>query len=353
MEKLTKQINVGGTAIGGGARIAIQSMTNTNTADFDSSIAQIRALEDSGCDIVRLTVPDMQSALVMERLVKASRLPLVADIHFDYKLAIAAAKAGVAKIRINPGNIGDKDKIRAVADICKERCIPIRIGVNGGSLEKDILKKHGSPTAEALFESAMRHVELLNDCNFDDICISLKSSDVKTNIKAYRLMHEKTNYPLHLGVTEAGTRYMGTLKSAAAFGALLCEGIGDTIRVSLTADPVQEIFAAKSILKALDLNESGVTLVSCPTCGRTKINLIELAEKVEIALSGIKSKITVAVMGCAVNGPGEAREADIGVAGGIDEGLIFARGEIIKKVPESEIVSELVRQVCILTGEKI
>lgn len=349
----TRQINVGGVLIGGGVKIPVQSMTNTPTEDFDATLAQIRALQGAGCDIARLTVPNEDAARAFSALCKQSPLPLVADIHFDYKLAIAAAEGGASKIRVNPGNIGSKDKIREVAKACAERNIPIRIGVNGGSLEKDILDKYGAPTAEALVESAARHVELLNECNFDNICISLKSSDVKTNIAAYRLMHSKTDYPLHLGVTEAGTRYMGTLKSAAAFGSLLLDDIGDTIRVSLTADPVQEIYAAKSILKAIGMNDEGVTLISCPTCGRTKINLIELAERVEIALAPVKSKLVVAVMGCVVNGPGEAREADLGVAGGNGEGLIFARGEIIKKVPECDIERELLAQVRILTGENI
>lgn len=352
-QKQTKRITVGGVAIGGGAPITVQSMTNTKTADVAATLEQIRQLAAAGCDIVRLTVPDLESAEAFGRIRAASPLPMVADIHFDYKVALRVAQVGADKIRINPGNIGAPQRVRAVADACRQRRIPIRIGVNGGSLEKDLLEKYGAPTAEALVESAMRHIRLLNDCDFDDICVSLKSSDVRTNIKAYRLMHERTDYPLHLGVTEAGTRYMGTLKSAAAFGALLPDGIGDTIRVSLTADPVQEVYAAKAILKALGYNTKGATLVSCPTCGRTRVDLIPIAEEVERRLAPLKSRITVAVMGCAVNGPGEAREADLGVACGVDEGLLFAKGEILGKVPAGQIVDALCEQVRLLTGETL
>lgn len=352
-QKQTKQITVGGVAIGGGAPITVQSMTNTKTADAASSLEQIRQLAGAGCDIVRLTVPDLDSAEAFGRIKKESPLPMVADIHFDYKVAVRVAQCGADKIRINPGNIGSPDRVRAVADACRERGIPIRIGVNGGSLERDLLEKYGAPTAEALVESALRHIHLLNDCNFDDICVSLKSSDVRTNIQAYRLMRQRTDYPLHLGVTEAGTRYMGTLKSAAAFGALLPDGIGDTVRVSLTADPVQEVYAAKAILKALGYNQEGATLVSCPTCGRTQVDLIPIAEEVERRLAPLKSRITVAVMGCAVNGPGEAREADLGVACGTGEGLLFAKGEILGKVPAGQIVDALCEQVRLLTGESL
>ncbi len=350
---MTKQITVGNVAIGGGAPVSIQSMTNTRTTDYEATLSQIKALAEAGCQIVRLTVPDEEAAEVFGKLKKVSPLPMVADIHFDYKVAVRVAALGADKIRINPGNIGSSEKVKAVADACRSAGIPIRIGVNGGSLEKEILEKYGAPTAEALVESALGHIRLLNDCNFDDICVSMKSSDVKTNIKAYRLMREKTDYPLHLGVTEAGTRYMGTLKSAAAFGALLPDGIGDTIRVSLTADPVEEIFAAKNILKALGMNEEGVTLVSCPTCGRTRVALIPIAEAVERRLACVKAKITVAVMGCAVNGPGEAREADVGVACGNGEGLIFSKGKILHKVPAEEIVEALALEVSKLTGEKL
>lgn len=351
--KQTKQISVGGVAIGGGAPLSVQSMTNTKTADVKGTLAQLGALHRAGCQIARLTVPDLESAQAFGSIRAQSPLPLVADIHFDYRLALEVARQGADKIRINPGNIGGAEKVAAVAAACKERGIPIRIGVNGGSLEKHLLEKHGGPTAQALVESALAHIKLLEDWDFTDLCVSLKSSDVMTNIQAYRLMDQACDYPLHLGVTEAGTRYMGTLKSAAAFGALLADGIGDTLRVSLTDDPVEEIFAAQSILKALGLHQSGATLVSCPTCGRTRVGLIAIAEEVERRLAPLRSKITVAVMGCAVNGPGEAREADLGVACGVEEGLLFAKGEIIGKVPAGQIVEALMEQVRLLTGEQI
>ncbi len=353
MGKKTRQIQVGGDANGGGAPICVQSMTNTRTADVERTLEQINRLHQAGCDIVRLTVPDLESARAFGKIRRQSPLPLVADIHFDYKVALAVAEEGADKIRINPGNIGGPERVRAVADACRSRGIPIRIGVNGGSLERELLAKYGAPTAEALVESALGHIRLLEDCGFEDICVSLKSSDVGTNIQAYRLMHQRTDFPLHLGVTEAGTRYMGTLKSAAAFGALLLDGIGDTVRVSLTADPVEEVVAAKAILKALGLNEQGATLVSCPTCGRTRVDLIPIAEEVERRLAPLKSRITVAVMGCAVNGPGEAREADLGVACGIEEGLLFAKGQVLGKVPAGQIVDALCEQVRLLTGETV
>ena len=349
----TKQIMAGGVAIGGGAPLSIQSMTNTKTADAEGTLAQLERLAQAGCQIARLAVPDLEAARAFGRIRAKSPLPLVADIHFDYRLAVAAAEEGADKIRINPGNIGGRDRVKAVADACKERQIPIRVGVNGGSLEKELLAKYGGPKAEALVESALGHIRLLNDQGFDDICVSLKSSNVMENIQAYRLMAEQTDYPLHLGVTEAGTRHMGLLKSAAAFGALLADGIGDTLRVSLTADPVEEGYAALDILKALDLHSQGAVMISCPTCGRTKVNLIPIAEEVERRLAGLKSRVTVAVMGCAVNGPGEAREADLGVACGADEGLIFAKGEIIGKAPAEKIVEALAEQVMLLTGERI
>lgn len=353
MERKTKQIMVGGVAIGGGAPLSIQSMANTKTTDVEATLCQLHRLKEAGCHVARLTVPDEKAARAFGRIRRDSPLPLVADIHFDYKAAIWAAEEGADKIRINPGNIGSDEKVGEVVRACRKQGIPIRIGVNGGSLEKDILAKYGAPTAEALVESALSHVEKLHRWDFDDICISLKSSDVKTNIAAYRLMAEKTDYPLHLGVTEAGTRYMGTLKSAAAFGALLLDDIGDTLRVSLTADPVREVYAAKDILKALGLNQEGATLVSCPTCGRTQVDLIPIAEEVEQRLSGLKSRITVAVMGCAVNGPGEARQADLGVACGKGEGLLFSKGEILYKVPAQEIADALAKEVSRLTGEQI
>lgn len=341
----TKQIMVGSVPVGGGAPIAVQSMTNTDTRDAAATLAQIERLAAAGCHIVRCTVPDMEAAEAMKIICAQSPIPVVADIHFDYRLALASAEAGVGAIRINPGNIGAEERVKAVAEACKERHIPIRIGVNSGSIEKEILKKYGSPTPEAMVESALYHVSLLNKYGFDDICISLKSSSVPTTMRAYQLMHEKTNYPLHLGVTEAGTEYMGTIKSAAGIGGLLALGIGDTIRVSLTADPVHEITAAYAILKAVGLNDTGVNIVSCPTCGRTKINLIEIANEVEQRVAGLDAKLKVAVMGCAVNGPGEAREADIGIAGGDGEGLIFRKGEILRKVPQDQLVDELMKEI--------
>ncbi|MCI8933825.1 MAG: flavodoxin-dependent (E)-4-hydroxy-3-methylbut-2-enyl-diphosphate synthase [Clostridiaceae bacterium] len=349
----TKQIMAGGVAIGGGAPLSIQSMTNTKTADAEGTLAQLERLAQAGCQIARLAVPDLEAARAFGRIRAKSPLPLVADIHFDYRLAVAAAEEGADKIRINPGNIGSPEGVKAVARTCREKKIPIRIGVNGGSLEKELLAKYGGPKAEALVESALGHIRLLNDQGFDDICVSLKSSNVMENIQAYRLMAEQTDYPLHLGVTEAGTRHMGLLKSAAAFSALLADGIGDTLRVSLTADPVEEVYAALDILKALGLHSQGAVMISCPTCGRTKVNLIPIAEEVERRLAGLKSRVTVAVMGCAVNGPGEAREADLGVACGADEGLIFAKGEIIGKAPAEQIVEALAEQVMLLTGERI
>lgn len=336
-----KQIIVGGVKIGSGAPITVQSMTNTKTSDVAATSAQIRRLEEAGCDIVRVAVPDMEAARAIEALKKTARVPIVADIHFDYKLALAAAEAGADKIRINPGNIGSDEKVRAVADLCRRKGIPIRIGVNGGSLEKDILAKFGGVTPEAMLESAMSHVRLLNRFDFDDICISVKSSDVRLTVAAYRLLSQATDYPLHLGVTETGTEYMGIIKSAAGIGALLLDGIGDTIRVSLTAPPEREVRAGTSILKALGLRKNGVNLISCPTCGRTRIDLIPIAEEVERRLEGCGRDITVAVMGCAVNGPGEAKRADYGLAGGDGEGVLFRKGEILRKVPMASLVDEL------------
>ena len=342
---MTRRIMVGNVPVGGGAPVSIQSMLNTSTCDVEGSLRQIEALKEAGCQIVRLAVPDEDAAKGFSAIAKASPLPLVADIHFDYRLAIAAAEGGAAKIRINPGNIGGEDRVKAVADVCRERQIPIRIGVNGGSLEKELLRKYGHPTAQALVESAFSHIALLEKLNFGDICISMKSSNVPVMMEAYRLFAQKSDYPLHVGVTETGTEYMGTVKSAMGIGGLLCMGIGDTIRVSLTADPVREVSAAKAILKAAGLRRDGVNIVSCPTCGRTKIDLIGLASRVEEALKNCEKNITVAVMGCVVNGPGEAREADVGIAGGEDCGVIFVRGELKEKVSYDMLLPTLLRYI--------
>ena len=342
---MTKQILVGGVPIGGGAPVSIQSMLNTKTTDVDSSLRQLRELADAGCQIARLAVPDMDAARGFAEIASASPLPLVADIHFDYRLAIAAAEGGAAKIRINPGNIGGEERVRAVVDVCKEKKIPIRIGVNGGSLDKRLLEKYGHPTPEALVESAFSHIELLEKYGFYDICVSMKSSSVPLMMKAYSLFHAQSDYPLHLGVTETGTEYMGTIKSAMGIGGLLCMGIGDTIRVSMTADPVREVYAAKAILKAAGIRRDGVNIVACPTCGRTRIDLIGLAGRVEEALRGCEKPITVAVMGCIVNGPGEAREADIGIAGGEDCGVLFVKGELKERLPYDELLPALLRYV--------
>ena len=342
---MTRQIRVGGVLVGGGAPVSIQSMLNTRTTDVEGSLRQLRALAAAGCQIARLAVPDMDAAKGFAELCTASPLPLVADIHFDYRLALAAAEGGAAKIRINPGNIGSPERVLEVADACRERRIPIRIGVNGGSLDKRLLEKYGHPTAEALVESAFSHLELLEACGFYDTCVSMKSSSVPTMMAAYRLFSERSDYPLHLGVTETGTEYMGTVRSAMGIGGLLCLGIGDTIRVSLTADPVREVYAAKAILKAAGLRRDGVNIIACPTCGRTRIDLIGLASRVEDALKDCKKPITVAVMGCVVNGPGEAREADVGVAGGEDCGMLFVKGQIVKKLPYDELLPALLEYV--------
>ena len=341
---MSKQIIAGGVAIGGGAPVTIQSMCNTHTEDAKATIAQIHALEEAGCEIVRVTVPNMEAHALSEIKENIS-IPLVADIHFDYRLAVEAAARGADKIRINPGNIGGDDRVKAVVDACREHKVPIRIGVNGGSLEKELLAKYGRVTPEALVESALRHVRLLEKFDFTDICISVKSSDVPLNMAAYRLLHEKVDYPLHLGVTEAGTPTMGLLKSAIGIGGLLCEGIGDTMRVSLTADPVEEVYAAKRILQACGIRRSGVNLVSCPTCGRTAYDMIPIAEELERRLADCKKNITVAVMGCVVNGPGEASAADIGVAGGKGEGMIFRKGKILYKVPQEKLVDALMEEI--------
>lgn len=340
MRKQTRQIHIGSVALGGGAEVSVQSMTNTKTSDASATLAQIARLAEAGCDIVRCAVPDTAAAEAMREICKNSPIPVVADIHFDYKLALASVEAGVSKIRINPGNIGSRERVRAVADACRERGIPIRVGVNSGSIEKELLEKYGrSPTA--LVESALGHVHILEDVGFSDICISLKSSDVTETVEAYRRLAERVDYPLHVGVTEAGTAYNGIIRSSVGIGTLLMEGIGDTLRVSLTADPVEEIHAGIAILKAIGLRRDGVRVISCPTCGRTQIDLIPLANEVEKALSHVKKSLTVAVMGCVVNGPGEAREADYGIAGGKDEGLLFRKGLVIGKVPADKLCAAL------------
>ena len=321
--------------------MSIQSMLNTKTTDVKASLSQIERLASAGCQIVRLAVPDMDAARACSEIASASPLPLVADIHFDYRLAIACCEGGAAKIRINPGNIGGPARVRAVADACRERHIPIRIGVNGGSLEKELLEKYGHPTAEALVESAFSHIRLLEDCGFTDICVSMKSSSVPVTMQAYRLFSQRSEYPLHLGVTETGARQMGVVKSAMGIGGLLCMGIGDTLRVSLTADPVEEVKLARQILQAAELRQEGVNIVSCPTCGRTQIDLIDLVNQVEQKLKDCKKPITVAVMGCVVNGPGEAREADVGIAGGDGCGYLFVKGVPKCKVPAERMLDEL------------
>lgn len=341
---MSRSVRVGNLTLGGG-RIYVQSMLNTPAGDHDAAIAQAKALEAAGCEILRLSVPNRDSLETIRRLKKAVSMPIVADIHFDYRLAIASVEAGADKIRINPGNIGSEEKVRAVVEACKAKKVPIRIGVNGGSLERELLEKYGSPTPEAMVESAMRHVRILERLDFHDIVISIKSSNVKNMINAYRLLAKVCDYPFHLGVTEAGTREMGLVKNAIGIGSLLVDGIGATIRVSLTADPVEEIYAGFRILKALDLVEGACQLVSCPTCGRTRIPVIEIAEKVEKALENNRSGLKVAVMGCAVNGPGEAREADVGIAGGDGEGLIFKKGRIIKKVPQDQLFDALMAEI--------
>lgn len=338
-----KKVKVGNLTLGGG-KIYVQSMLSVPADNIEKSVEQAIALEKAGCEIIRAAVPHIENVPLITALKNAVSVPIVADIHFDYKIALACVEAGVDKVRINPGNIGGADKVKAVADACRKNAVPIRIGVNSGSLERELLEKYGSPTTEALVESALGHVKLLNDCDFDDIVISIKSSDVRRTIAAYRLLAEKTDYPLHLGVTEAGTEHMGLLKSAVGIGSLLCDGIGATIRVSLTADPVREVYAAKDILKACGMG-GGIEIVSCPTCGRTRIDLIPLANRVEEMLRSIDKPIKVAVMGCAVNGPGEAREADIGIAGGDGEALIFAKGKILRKVPEDKILEELKKEI--------
>ena len=342
---MTRQIMVGDVAIGGGAPVSIQSMLNTKTTDVEGSLEQLRRLKAAGCQIARLAVPNMEAARSFRDICARSPLPLVADIHFDYKLAIASAEAGAAKIRINPGNIGGEDRVEAVVKACRERNIPIRIGVNGGSLEKQLLEKYGHPTAQALVESAFGHIALLEKFGFYDICVSMKSSRVPTMVEAGRLFRERCDYPLHIGVTETGPVRMGLMKSAMGIGALLLDGIGDTLRVSLTDDPVEEVYAAKDILKAAGLRKEGVNIISCPTCGRTGIDLIGLVEQVAEALKHCEKPITVAVMGCVVNGPGEAREADIGIAGGEGWGMLFEKGEPREKLPYDQLLPALLERI--------
>ena len=343
--KQTREVQIGNRVIGGNHPILIQSMTNTRTEDIKGTIAQIQALTAAGCEIIRCAVPTMEAAEAIAEIKKGITIPLVADIHFDYRLAIAAMEHGADKIRINPGNIGAPERVEAVAKVCKERHIPIRVGVNGGSLEKDLLGKYGGPTPEAMMESALGHIRLLEQYGFEDICVSLKASSVPVTMRAYQLMAERYDYPLHLGVTEAGTRDMGELKAAAGIGGLLALGIGDTLRVSLTADPVEEVYAAQRILKAVGLRREGPELIACPTCGRTQIDLISMAHQVEELLKDVDKSITVAVMGCIVNGPGEARHADVGIAGGKGEGVLFKCGEIVARVPEEELVPGLMKLI--------
>ena len=342
---MSKQILVGGVPVGGGAPVSIQSMCSTKTDDVDATVEQILRLEEAGCEIIRVAVPDMAAAKAVGAIRSRIHIPLVTDIHFDYKLALECAAQGADKIRINPGNIGGEDRVKAVADACRAGKIPIRIGVNGGSLEPELRKKYGGVTAEALVESAMGHVALLNKFDFDDICISVKCSSVPLTMAAYRLLSQRCEYPLHLGVTEAGTPSMGIIKSAMGIGGLLCLGIGDTLRVTLTADPVEEVYAAKKILRAAGLRQDGPNLIACPTCGRTNIDLIPMAEEVERRLMGCTKPITVAVMGCAVNGPGEAASADVGIAGGKGEGLLFRKGKILRKVPQEQLVDALMEEI--------
>ncbi|HSC35559.1 MAG TPA: flavodoxin-dependent (E)-4-hydroxy-3-methylbut-2-enyl-diphosphate synthase [Thermodesulfobacteriota bacterium] len=346
-ERKSRQIRIGKVSVGGGAPVTVQSMTKTDTRDVPATVAQIKSLEKAGCDIVRLAVPDMDAALALGKIRKQTKIPIVSDIHFDYRLALEAVRQGVDGMRINPGNIGAKYRIKAVVDAVRERGIPIRIGVNSGSLEKDILKKHGSPTPEALAESALRHVSILEDLDFRDIKISVKSTDVKKMIAAYRILAEVTDYPLHLGVTEAGTYEMGTIKSSVGIGTLLAEGIGDTIRVSLTGDPVDEIDVGIKILKSLGIRRNGIELISCPGCGRLEIDLMKLVKDVEDRIAGLElpRPIKIAILGCVVNGPGEASEADIGIAGGRGKGMLYKDGKLVRSFKEGQIVDELVKEL--------
>ncbi|ARE87821.1 4-hydroxy-3-methylbut-2-en-1-yl diphosphate synthase [Clostridium formicaceticum] len=345
MRRNTKEVTCGNIFIGGNHPISVQSMTTTDTRDVAATVKQIQKLQEAGCDIVRVAVPNMQAAEALKDIKLQTTIPIVADIHFDYRLALASLKQGIDGLRLNPGNIGDKNRVREVVKLAKERNVKIRIGVNAGSLEKNLLDKYGHPTAEAMVESALAHIAVLEEMNFFNIVISLKASDVHLTVDAYKKMANRVDYPLHLGITEAGTIWGGTIKSSVGIGALLLMGIGDTIRVSLTGDPVEEIKVGKEILKSLGLIKNEITLISCPTCGRCQINLIDLANEVEKKINHLKKPLKVAIMGCAVNGPGEARDADIGIAGGIESGLLFKKGEIIKKVPEKEIVKTLMDEI--------
>lgn len=345
MRKQTKKIYVRGLGIGGGAPVSVQSMCNTKTWDVDSTVEQIKAMQAAGCDVVRVAIPDMRSAQAVDKIREQTDMPLVADIHFDYRLALAVAERGIDKIRINPGNIGGEENVKAVAEVCRRHNIPIRIGVNAGSLEKRLIEKYGHPCPEAMVESARGHVELLNRYDFDDICLSLKASSVPLTVASYRLASECFDYPLHLGITETGTEWNGTIQSAVGIGTLLNEGIGDTIRVSLTADPVREVSAGIAILKAAGARSGGVKFVSCPTCGRTEIDLISLATEVEKRVRSMPRDITVAVMGCVVNGPGEAREADYGIAGGRDKGIIFKKGKVLGTYPYERLCDALIELI--------
>ena len=343
--KNTRAIKVGNVQIGGNNKVVIQSMCNTKTKNIEETVKQILELEKVGCEIIRVACLDLEDAKAIKEIKSKINIPIVADIHFDYKIALEAIKSGVDKIRINPGNIGNEEKVKAVVEACKEKNIPLRIGVNGGSLEKDLLEKYGKPTAKAMVESAKRHVQILENLDFYDIAISLKASNLDLCIEAYEEASKEFNYPLHLGITEAGTEFSGTVKSSIGLGILLREGIGNTIRVSLSDDPIKEIRVAKEILKDCNLYDNVPTLIACPTCGRTQIDLIPIAKEVEKFLQNINSNITVAVMGCAVNGPGEAREADIGIAGGVKEGILFKKGKIIRKIPQEEILEELKKEI--------
>ena len=345
MKKLTRLIHVGSVPIGGTAPCSVQSMCSTDTRDIPVTIAQIMGLADNGCEIVRCAVPDLDAASALAQIKKMSPIPVVADIHFDYKLALQVLEGGIDGLRLNPGNIGEKWKVAEIVASAVERKVPIRIGVNAGSLEKELLQRYGHPSAEAMVESAMGHIRILEDLNYQEIKVSLKASDVMKTVAAYRLFSEQSDYPLHIGITEAGTLFSGTIKSSVGLGILLADGIGDTMRVSLTGDPKDEVRVGYDILKAVGLRQRGVNFVSCPTCGRCEINLIRVAEEVEKRLQGVDKKITVAVMGCAVNGPGEAREADVGIAGGKGEGLVFRRGEIVRKVPEEQLADALIEEI--------
>jgi (E)-4-hydroxy-3-methylbut-2-enyl-diphosphate synthase len=345
MKKQTRQIHIGNVAVGGDASCSVQSMCSTDTRDVAATMAQITGLAAVGCEIVRCAVPDMDAAIALGQIKSDSPIPVIADIHFDYKLALRVLDGGIDGLRLNPGNIGDKWKVAEVVKVAAERRVPIRIGVNAGSLEKELLEKYGHPTAEAMSDSALRHIRILEDLNYQEIKVSLKASDVSKTVAAYRILSNQVDYPMHIGITEAGTIFSGTIKSSVGLGILLADGIGDTMRVSLTGDPIDEVRVGYEILKSLGLRQRGVNFVSCPTCGRCQINLIKVAEDVERRLQGIDKRITVAVMGCAVNGPGEAREADVGIAGGKGEGLLFRHGEIVRKVPEDQLADALIEEI--------